>query len=121
MKTEKFQWTNPKSATAALNQAVHAQMTIDDLKLKGGKIMDSLKQAQEKMERLQKTINQLQEQLQFSNENQEQILKRIEYLKTEFQLSEAQILEHKSKLLREQISRLQLAAETQKKTGEGQI
>lgn len=121
MKTKSFKWTDPKSTPAALNQVVHALMTIDDLKLKGGKIMDSLKQAQEKQERLQRTIDQLEKQLQFSEENQEQIQKRIEYLKTEFQLSEAQILEHKSKLLREQISRLQLAAETQTQTGEGKI
>lgn len=121
MEVTRAKWTTPKSKPAALNQVVCAMLQIENIDTKGAKIMDSLEQAQAKMHRIQETIDQLQKQLTFGNEGKEKMLKRIEELKSAYTLTEAEILEHKSKLLREQISRLQLSAETQTQITEDKI
>lgn len=116
MKSKSFQWTQPSNKRAALGQILSCLSTFEQTDRKEKVVMDTIKSSQEKIERLQKHIDSLQETLQSTSVNKENIQKRIDYLKREFALTEAEILEAKSKLLREQIA--ELNRQNQTLTGE---
>jgi len=97
----------PKSREAALNQASYMSHQID-ICLKRRENMDSSREAAEaKLLRLEKTLESLNQQLSALARTESNWKEKLEVLKTEYSLTEAEILETKSSLLRKQIRNLE--------------
>ena len=114
------EWNAVKSKDAALNQAVAATGALERSQLKENKIMQTMEDLNRKIESLKEKIQDLQKSKEYLNENSEEIKKRLEFLKGEYNLTEAEILERKSALLRKQISQLQMLEQTTRPTGVNQ-
>jgi len=99
--------TDPKSRTAALNQAVYCSSMQDNWKRKENTLMEQKSLASAKILRLQKQLQSYEDQLSEIPKNTENFQQAIEQLKERWNLTNAEILETKSELLRKQISRLE--------------
>lgn len=107
----------PRNKKAALNQAVYILEQIDAYDLRKENIMRNKILANEKISKLEKVLQDYNLQLEAIDTNSTNWKKYLEDLKLEYSLTEAEILELKSSLLREKIQNLKLKADIQD-TGE---
>lgn len=97
----------PKSAKGALKQGASILIQIQNLNRKKENLMSNIEKTQEKLERLQKTLQEQQTQLSVFNKETKNWEEAIEDLKVKFQLTQSEILEVQSELLRSQIKNLE--------------
>jgi chromosome segregation ATPase len=97
----------PKTKQAALKQGASILIQIQNLKRKKENLMSNIEKTQEKLERLQKTLQEQQTQLSVFNKETKNWEEAIEDLKMRFQLTQSEILEVQSELLRSQIKNLE--------------
>lgn len=113
MNVKILKWNDPKEKKTALNQAA---VVLEMIKNSGQKEMNCLQQIealQKKLEKLQEKIQKLNDSKEFWEQNTEQAKKRLEFLRQEFSLTEAEILEAHSRLLRQRLSSLQAQLDNQ--------
>lgn len=113
MKVTEVKLNKPKNKQAALNQAVYILDQIDVYDRRKENIMNNKKLANEKISRLEKVLQEYDSQLETINTNSSNWKKTLEDLKLDYSLTEAEILELKSSLLREKIQNLKLKADIQ--------
>lgn len=110
MKVIEVRLNKPKSKQAALNQAVYILDQLDVYSLRKENIMKNKKLANEKISKLEKVLQEYDSQLETIDINSSTWKKTLEDLKLNYSLTEAEILELKSSLLREKIQNLNLKA-----------
>lgn len=114
MRNQVVQLTVPKTRKAALNQAAYIQNQIKGLEQKEVNFMSQKNQIQDKMERLKSQLQSLEKQISNCNIAKDNWKEELEKLKVAHQLTEAEILETQSALLRLQISKLESEAGIQR-------
>lgn len=118
MKNPVRNWTSPSNKEAAMNQAVYALAALERSQEKEAKYVATIDQLTEKIHSIEEKIQELQDSLDSRKENSAEFQKRLKYLQTEWNLTQSEILEHRSALLRKQITQLQLQAQATKLTGD---
>jgi len=108
-------WTEPKTKQAALNLGAYIinQRTIWSRKREN--LMASISNAQVKLKKLEAALAEYQNQLSKVQTLEEDWGSQLDLILKKFQLTEAEILETKSQILREQLESLQSAAGVQEK------
>jgi len=117
MKITTVKFETPKDKGSALKLAAYIQGQLDTYKGRKANMMKSKSDAEGKIKRLQQTLAALESQITAVNTNESNWQKQLRDLQTQFSLTEAEILETKSELLRKKISSLQKEAGV-KPTGE---
>lgn len=112
MKLEIKKWNDVKSKDSALNQAVAALQALETSQRKESTVMRTMEDLTKKINNLQEKIKELQESKEYLEGNSLKIQERLDFLKREFNLTQAEILERKSELLRKQIAHLQMQAQS---------
>lgn len=107
MKLEGVELKPPKTKSAALNQAAYITDQIQRRLEKGRKLMETKDQISRKIARLQTQLEQIQTTMSTLDRGTTDWQKALEGLKLQFNLTESEILETKSQLLRKQIAELQ--------------
>lgn len=113
MKVTKVEVNKPKNKQAALNQAVYILDQLDVYNRRKENIMNNRNLANEKIRRLEKVLQEFDSQLDTIDINSSKWKQTLEDLKLDYSLTEAEILELKSSLLREKIQNLRLKADVQ--------
>lgn len=97
----------PKTRKSALQLAMVLSNYIDNNKTRKENLMISKNQAERKLTRLQKTLEDLEKQIQTAETAESTNQQTLERLMNEWQLTQAEILESKSALLRGQLKALE--------------
>jgi len=113
MKVTEVKLNEPKSRRAALNQAVYILDQIDVANQRRRNIMNNKKLANDKISKLEKVLREYDSQIEAIDISSSNWKKTLEELKLNYSLTEAEILELKSSLLREKIQNLKLKADIQ--------
>lgn len=103
MKVNGLVLTKPKSKNKALNQAAYCLNQIKVREEKEDKLMKLKSQIEEKLDRLQKQLQQIETTISEVSSGKTGWNQSLEQLKLEWQLTDAEILETRSELLRRQI------------------
>lgn len=111
MKVTEIRLNRPRNKQTALNQAVYILEQIDVNDHRKENIMKNKNLANEKIRRLEKVLLEYESQLEAIDTNNSNWKKILEDLKLDYNLTEAEILELKSSLLREKIQNLKLKAD----------
>lgn len=117
MKITTIKYDEPKNKESALNLAAYISKQLDNYKTKGENLVKSKNDTAKKLKRLQETLANLESQISKVNTTETNWQNELKRLQTQFSLTEAEILETKSALLRKQLSALQKDAGVQQ-TGE---
>lgn len=120
MKVETVTVNKPKNRKAALNQAIYILNQIDVYDRRKENVMNNIKLTQEKIERLNGVLEEYSRQIEAIDTNSSNWKETLKELRSDFNLTEAEILELRSSLLREKIQDLKKKADIQK-TGEVSI
>lgn len=110
MKVNRVTYDEPKSKQAALHLAAYMIQQLDHCKQRKENLAMNKTNAEEKIKRLQETLLEIQNQIEKVDFTQKDWEDRVGLLKTKFSLTESEILETKSELLRQQITNLQKLA-----------
>lgn len=111
MKVTEVKLNKPRNRRSALNQAVYILEQISVLSHRKENIMKNKELANEKISRLEKVLKEYDSQLEVIDYSNIQWKKILKDLKLDYNLTEAEILELKSSLLREKIQNLKLKAD----------
>lgn len=101
----------PKNRKAALNLAVHVLQLADSTERRRNNIMTLISEHEKKIATLQEKLDKLSKELDRSSSDPSRAKEYVENLKTQWSLTEAEILEVKSALLRKSIEERQRALE----------
>lgn len=110
MKTVMVTRTEPKTKQAALNYGAYVLQQLEFNQQRKENLMTNIANAEEKIKRLQSTIAEIDNQIQSVDKTRSNWQAELDILKTKFLLTESEILETKSELLRRQITNLQKQA-----------
>lgn len=113
MKIKEVTFTSPKDKKAALNLAAYIAQQHQILSQKEENFMAQIEKTEDKMKRLQKTLESYKLQIEQIDRSKSTWNKELQRLMNDFQLTQAEILETQSELLRKQISSLQKQAGVQ--------
>jgi len=113
MHTTIVTWSEPKNRSSALNLAAYMSNQTGVWERKKENLMSNISATKNKMKRLRETLDEYERQLVEINSTQEGWQNRLKELQDLHQLTEAEILETRSALLRSQISALKVQAGVQ--------
>jgi len=110
MQSNIVNWTEPKTKQAALNLGAYiiSQKLIWTRKREN--LMKSISNAQQRLKKLEAALADYQRKLSVLDRTKEDWDSQLDLILKKFQLTEAEILETKSQILREQLNSLQTAA-----------
>lgn len=114
MKVDTIRLRTPKTKAAAINQSVYIFEQLDNLNSKEENLMIQKSQIEEKVKKLQETLTELETQISNIRTYNGNWRSELERLKEQFTLTEAEILEARSELLRQKIANLQAISGAQK-------
>lgn len=110
MKVVEVKMNEPKTETAAQNQAVYVLEQLEHCAEKRGNIMKNLTAAREKIEKLKKKVTEFEDQISAIDRTEENWRNAYSDLFQKYNLVEAEILELRSAVLRQRIAELQKKA-----------
>lgn len=110
MKTRVVKVSEPKDRNSALNLAAYMTQQVEIHLKREENLRMNKSNAEEKLKRLQETIGQIENQIKSVDKTKSDWQSSLEILKTKFSLTESEILEVRSELLRKQITNLQRQA-----------
>lgn len=110
MKITEVKLNLPKTKEKALNQAAYLLIQGENRKQRRDNIMSNITATELKLKRLEETLKHYKEQIEELNLLDEQFDVKLKELQGAFDLTQAEILETKSALLRNQISNLKKQA-----------
>lgn len=119
MKRNFVQVKRPKSHKAAVNQAIYILDQLDIHSTRRRNIMKNQDLVNEKIRKLTVTLEEYSKQLEAIDTSAADWKETLEELKLDFNLTESEILEARSSLLREKISKLTQKADIQE-TGDSE-
>lgn len=111
MKMKQVVINEPKSRKAALNLVTQIETQIKNIEEREGNIMRNKSNTEAKIEKLQETLKDYSHQLEVLKGTKGQWQEEIKRLKLQFSLTESEILELRSQLLRSAISRTEAELE----------
>lgn len=115
MKITEVTINKPKSRESAMNQAVYFLEQIEVYSRRKENIMKNSKDVNDKIKRLEKTLEEYNTQMEVLDKNTATWESRLQELRLDYNLVESEIAELRSSLLREKIEQLRLKADTQVK------
>lgn len=107
MKIREVTFDKPKDRKAALNLSAYIYQQQLIYRRKETNLMSQISQTEEKLKRLQETLENYKIQISEVNKNSDNWKQELQRLQNDFQITQAEILETHSELLRKQISSLQ--------------
>lgn len=113
MRNQLVKTIEPKDRRAALNLAGYILDQLDNCSKRKENVMINKSNAENKIKKLQDTLNSYQSQIESIDKTQRNWTEKLDDLKLKFELTESEILEIRSALLRKQISALELKANIQ--------
>lgn len=113
MKVIEVKLNRPRNRRTALNQAIYILDQMSVIKRRKENIMKNKDLANDKIKKLEKVLQEYDLQLETIDINSTNWGKTLEELKLNYSLTEAEILELKSSLLREKLQSLKLKADIQ--------
>jgi peptidoglycan hydrolase CwlO-like protein len=108
---KEISFNKPKTRKAALNQAVYMEKCLDNCFERKENIMNNRKAVSEKIAKLNLVLQEFEKQIVEIDKSATNWHQALENLKLEHSLTEAEILELKSSLLRTKIEELQYQAD----------
>lgn len=103
----------PRNRSTALNQAAYFYIQADYRERRKENLMSNIKNTQNKLKRLEATLDNYNNQLQELNQLDADFNKKLKELQDQWSLTQAEILETKSSLLRNQIEGLKAKIDIQ--------
>jgi len=110
MKIKMIKITYPKTRMAALHLGAYIVQQIENCQRKRGNLMSSIEDAKKKIKRLELTLEELDKKINGINSMESNWQEQLKEIQTVHLLTESEILEEKSRLLRAKISSLQKLA-----------